>query len=266
GLMLAVMLAALMSSLASIFNSSGTLFTMDIYNRLRPHASEKELLIVGRYQSPINIVTKDVPSNPCLGPLTFTGYEDRGRPKILRNDGHSGKCNRCGGASISSAGLPATYYLQSFHFHWGTFNHRGSEHAINGLHYLMEMHLVHTKDGMKWAVQRLWTSQKPYNSVELNGEFSLGSLLSLADLSTYYQYHGSLTTPDCNEAVMWIIYPEPILAKKFTNSLYYTTVEENRKMQKNYRPLQPRNNREVLCFQEQEYMHYKDYCAAQKKV
>ncbi|XP_061444804.1 sodium/glucose cotransporter 2 isoform X2 [Rhineura floridana] len=48
GLMLAVMLAALMSSLASIFNSSGTLFTMDIYNRLRPQASNKELLIVGR--------------------------------------------------------------------------------------------------------------------------------------------------------------------------------------------------------------------------
>ncbi|KAL8176585.1 UNVERIFIED_CONTAM: Sodium/nucleoside cotransporter [Gekko kuhli] len=48
GLMLAVMLAALMSSLASIFNSSGTLFTMDIYNRVRPQASDKELLIVGR--------------------------------------------------------------------------------------------------------------------------------------------------------------------------------------------------------------------------
>ncbi|XP_015267632.1 PREDICTED: sodium/glucose cotransporter 2 [Gekko japonicus] len=48
GLMLAVMLAALMSSLASIFNSSGTLFTMDIYNRMRPQASDKELLIVGR--------------------------------------------------------------------------------------------------------------------------------------------------------------------------------------------------------------------------
>lgn len=48
GLMLAVMLAALMSSLASIFNSSSTLFTMDIWTRLRPQASERELLIVGR--------------------------------------------------------------------------------------------------------------------------------------------------------------------------------------------------------------------------
>ncbi|XP_030632275.1 sodium/glucose cotransporter 2 isoform X2 [Chanos chanos] len=48
GLMLAVMLAALMSSLASIFNSSSTLFTMDIWTRLRPQARDKELMIVGR--------------------------------------------------------------------------------------------------------------------------------------------------------------------------------------------------------------------------
>ncbi|XP_056408318.1 sodium/glucose cotransporter 2 [Hyla sarda] len=48
GLMLAVMLAALMSSLASIFNSSGTLFTMDVWRKLRPRAEEKELLLVGR--------------------------------------------------------------------------------------------------------------------------------------------------------------------------------------------------------------------------
>ncbi|KAM4565651.1 sodium/glucose cotransporter 2 [Odontesthes bonariensis] len=48
GLMLAVMLAALMSSLASIFNSSSTLFTLDIWTRIRPQAAERELLIVGR--------------------------------------------------------------------------------------------------------------------------------------------------------------------------------------------------------------------------
>ncbi|XP_074493052.1 sodium/glucose cotransporter 4-like isoform X3 [Sebastes fasciatus] len=48
GLMLAVMLAALMSSLTSIFNSSSTLFTLDLYHRARPDASERELMIVGR--------------------------------------------------------------------------------------------------------------------------------------------------------------------------------------------------------------------------
>ncbi|XP_043833981.1 sodium/glucose cotransporter 5 isoform X3 [Dromiciops gliroides] len=48
GLMIAVMMAALMSSLTSIFNSSSTLFTMDIWTKLRPQASERELLLVGR--------------------------------------------------------------------------------------------------------------------------------------------------------------------------------------------------------------------------
>uniref|UniRef100_A0A3P9HJM3 Solute carrier family 5 member 9 n=1 Tax=Oryzias latipes TaxID=8090 RepID=A0A3P9HJM3_ORYLA len=48
GLMLAVILAALMSSLTSIFNSSSTLFTLDLYHKARPNASEKELMIVGR--------------------------------------------------------------------------------------------------------------------------------------------------------------------------------------------------------------------------
>uniref|UniRef100_A0AAY4BIL4 Sodium/myo-inositol cotransporter 2 n=1 Tax=Denticeps clupeoides TaxID=299321 RepID=A0AAY4BIL4_9TELE len=48
GLMMAVMLAALMSSLTSIFNSSSTIFTMDLWRHLRPQVSEWELMIVGR--------------------------------------------------------------------------------------------------------------------------------------------------------------------------------------------------------------------------
>ncbi|XP_065930862.1 sodium/myo-inositol cotransporter 2-like [Magallana gigas] len=48
GLLMAVMLSAIMSSLTSIFNSSSTIFTMDLWRRMRPHAHERELLIVGR--------------------------------------------------------------------------------------------------------------------------------------------------------------------------------------------------------------------------
>ncbi|KAM6166042.1 putative glucose sensor protein SLC5A4 [Erethizon dorsatum] len=48
GLMLSVMLASLMSSLTSIFNSASTLFTIDLYTKVRNKASEKELLIAGR--------------------------------------------------------------------------------------------------------------------------------------------------------------------------------------------------------------------------
>ncbi|XP_064103875.1 sodium/glucose cotransporter 4-like isoform X2 [Macrobrachium nipponense] len=48
GLMLAVMMAALMSSLTSVFNSASTIFTIDIWTRIRRQATEMELLIVGR--------------------------------------------------------------------------------------------------------------------------------------------------------------------------------------------------------------------------
>jgi SSS family solute:Na+ symporter len=48
GLIVACLLAALMSSLASLFNSSASLFTVDIYEKLRPGKSDKHLLNVGR--------------------------------------------------------------------------------------------------------------------------------------------------------------------------------------------------------------------------
>jgi Na+/proline symporter len=46
--MLSVMMAALMSSLTSIFNSASTIFTIDIWNRIRKDAGEVEQVIVGR--------------------------------------------------------------------------------------------------------------------------------------------------------------------------------------------------------------------------
>lgn len=48
GLVLAGMLAALMSSLASAFNSCSTLLTWDVYRKWRPNASEARLVAVGR--------------------------------------------------------------------------------------------------------------------------------------------------------------------------------------------------------------------------
>lgn len=48
GIAIAGLLAALMSSLSSAFNSSSTLFTIDFYRESRPKASEKELVRVGQ--------------------------------------------------------------------------------------------------------------------------------------------------------------------------------------------------------------------------
>ncbi|XP_053561931.1 sodium/myo-inositol cotransporter [Bombina bombina] len=48
GLMMAVMIAALMSDLDSIFNSASTIFTLDIYKFMRKTATSRELMLVGR--------------------------------------------------------------------------------------------------------------------------------------------------------------------------------------------------------------------------
>lgn len=48
GVVVAGLLAALMSSLSSVFNSCSTLITWDVYRKMRPEASERRLVLVGR--------------------------------------------------------------------------------------------------------------------------------------------------------------------------------------------------------------------------
>ena len=50
GLMMAVMIAAIMSDLDSIFNSASSIFTIDIWRRIRKQATTREEMVVGRYQ------------------------------------------------------------------------------------------------------------------------------------------------------------------------------------------------------------------------
>ena len=56
GLVAAGLLAALMSSLASVFNSCSTLFTVDIYKKLRPNTPEKKLVRTGQIATVIVVI------------------------------------------------------------------------------------------------------------------------------------------------------------------------------------------------------------------
>ena len=75
GLVVGGLLAALMSSLASVYNSCSTLFTMDIYVKLRPNSSETHLVWVGRVATGI-IVFLGLLWIPMIKyiPLTLYGY------------------------------------------------------------------------------------------------------------------------------------------------------------------------------------------------
>lgn len=56
GLLAGGLLAALMSSLASVYNACSTLFTMDIYKKIKPHAGNRELVRVGRITTSIVVI------------------------------------------------------------------------------------------------------------------------------------------------------------------------------------------------------------------
>ena len=56
GLVVGGLLAALMSSLSSVFNSCSTLFTVDIYKKIKPNTSEQALVHVGRLATAAMVV------------------------------------------------------------------------------------------------------------------------------------------------------------------------------------------------------------------
>ena len=56
GIVVAGLLAALMSSLAGVFNASSTLFTMDLYSKFRPKATQHQLVWIGRMATAMMIV------------------------------------------------------------------------------------------------------------------------------------------------------------------------------------------------------------------
>ena len=69
GLVLAALVAAIVSSLASMLNSTATIFTMDIYKQhIKPNSSEKNLVKVGRISAAIALIIA-VLIAPLLGSI-----------------------------------------------------------------------------------------------------------------------------------------------------------------------------------------------------
>ncbi|OIP84884.1 MAG: Na+/glucose cotransporter [Porphyromonadaceae bacterium CG2_30_38_12] len=78
GLVVAGILAALMSSLASLFNSSAMLFTIDFYKRFKPQATEKKLLSVGRMATVVIVILGIlwIPVMKSVGDVLYTYLQD----------------------------------------------------------------------------------------------------------------------------------------------------------------------------------------------
>ena len=67
GLVFAALLAAIISSLASMINSISTIFTMDIYRSMVEESRQRNLVIVGRLVAVISMLTAMLCAQPLLG-------------------------------------------------------------------------------------------------------------------------------------------------------------------------------------------------------
>src|SRR5690606_34329345 len=82
GLVFAALVAAIVSSLASMTNSVSTIFTMDIYADKRPGRSQHHYVLVGRIVSFLALVIAMLTAKPLLGQFDqafqyiqeFTGF------------------------------------------------------------------------------------------------------------------------------------------------------------------------------------------------
>jgi len=135
--------------------------------------------------------------------------------------------------------LKGLYEFSQLHFHWGNNDTYGSEDALNGKHFPMELHMVFFKkeygdmknainhaDGLSVMAFFYQISSKPNPAYEeltelvasiklphSNATFpdpiTLNELVH-ANTHQYYVYNGSLTTPPCSEVVTWLDFYEPI--------------------------------------------------------
>jgi carbonic anhydrase len=137
------------------------------------------------------------------------------------------------------------YELIQFHFH------RPSEERINGKGYEMVVHLVH-KDGEgriamlalllergkpQPVIQTVWNNL-PLEKLETMAPSTvLDPMDLLPGRRDYFTFMGSMTTPPCQEGVLWLVMKEPVQASPAQMALF------SRLYPLNARPIQPSSGR-----------------------
>nr|KAI8753496.1 carbonic anhydrase14 carbonic anhydrase 14-like Biomineralization/Shell formation [Biomphalaria glabrata] len=229
-------------------------------------------------QSPINIYEGDVTVNTKLPPFVYRNY-DVDTDMSLTNNGHSAMVvlGESSQLLISGGGLVGQYKAIQFHFHWGEMSNTGSEHLLSGHAFPMELHIVHyntkymnVSEALKYSdglavlgfmylttdtnnsnnnyadiVGNLQNIQVKGATVQLNRS-KVASLLPASYLD-FYRYAGSLTTPTCDQSVIWTVFVDPIyISENQLNEFRKLLDAHNHTMSKNFRPVQPLNRRTVV--------------------
>uniref|UniRef100_H3C3F1 Carbonic anhydrase n=1 Tax=Tetraodon nigroviridis TaxID=99883 RepID=H3C3F1_TETNG len=238
--------------------------------------------LLEEHHSPIDLDGR-MSRNQSLDSLLLEGFQEvQTGPWILQNDGHSVILQVGSGMSVRGGGLPDVYHTAQLHFHWGGPASNGSEHTVDRRRYPMEMHVVNVKavhpnftaalgDPTGLAVLGVFIdvayadnvhfghiSQK-LSSVAYKGQttkikpFPLLNLLPKHNMSQYYRYYGSLTTPPCSQAVVWTLYEVPVHISwsqlaQFTSQIFSTEedAEQVTPLQNNFRHVHPTFSRGVF--------------------
>lgn len=275
-----LILPVLLASLWTVCTGAGdwcyqTQFTCDHQCNVPEKWNHANSACGGRKQSPINVVTRKTLKDERLTPFQFDNYQQIFKGTI-KNNGHSVQVGVPHVSTISGGGLPDTYKAVQFHLHWGTNGGAGSEHTIDGEQYPMELHIVHMKRHYNDLTTALSDSKgvavlgffyEPSNSANrkydpiisalqniknTNANTSLSSI-SLTqlipaeqNLTSYYRYEGSLTTPGCTEAVIWTLFEHPIpLSMDQLKAFSELKFHDGKPMVGTFRPVQPLNGRKV---------------------
>eukprot|EP00092_Neocalanus_flemingeri_P025663 GFUD01027824.1.p1 GENE.GFUD01027824.1~~GFUD01027824.1.p1 ORF type:complete len:324 (+),score=97.37 GFUD01027824.1:91-1062(+) len=235
----------------------------------------------GQSQSPLDIPKTGL-TKETFPPLSFSHYDLQPASAILRNNGHTTKLSTKPTKPevtplMSGGGLAHSYKFAQVHFHWGADDKKGSEHLIGGHAYPMEMHLVHYKATHSNITEAV--GEGAYDSLAVLGIFffvsdqpnpGLASLLPLLDqiktaetkaeatpfpisslftedISSFFRYNGSLTTPGCNAIVQWTVVKDPMPATKDQLAAFRKLLtKESEPLVDNFRPPQKLGERQVL--------------------
>ncbi|XP_069127168.1 uncharacterized protein [Argopecten irradians] len=232
----------------------------------------------GDSQSPIDLPPTDLMAyDRSLGTFEMTNYDNGSiHDATLYNTGYGVQVNFGGNIAVTArnGGLPGTFRLAQFHFHWGSNNAMGSEHFYNGKSYPMEVHFVHYNikygslgnaadkpDGLAVfgfffevghvhncnynpVIENLHKIRFPKTTANIDS-FNIRYMMT-ENMSRYYRYKGSLTTPACYESVTWTVFEETIkLSSEQLAQFREVFNTAGQKTVNNYRPPQPLNTRVV---------------------
>ncbi|XP_059162362.1 carbonic anhydrase 1-like isoform X2 [Physella acuta] len=232
----------------------------------------------GFEQSPVNIDTEFMVYDTTLAYFNFTEYAHKqGVHQILSTINVITAVITYSGHKILLRGgsLPQDFTLYQVHFHWDPRSvHSGSEHAINGRRYGMEMQIIHYRSdyrSLNQAIQQKFSvaivsflfkvvhevnpaldkllkylpNLTQHNSTYVH-EFSLYDLLPSTEKMNFYRYEGSLTYPPCSETVIWSVAEPLINISKSQLEQFYQFNPNTFKSLHNNRAIQPLNGRIVL--------------------